>query len=82
MGEYSALSCAGYLNFVETIKILNLRGEAMQNAVPYGEGGMLAVLGSTIEEIENVLIKNLNVLINYLINIFSLFKLFIDLIAS
>ena len=60
LGEYSALSCAGYLNFAETLKILKLRGEAMQNAVPNGEGGMLAVLGSTIEEIENVLIKNQN----------------------
>ena len=60
LGEYSALSCAGYLNFAETLKILKLRGEAMQNALPNGEGGMLAVLGSTIEEIENVLIKNQN----------------------
>ena len=60
LGEYSALSCAGYLNFAETLKILKLRGEAMQNAVPNGEGGMLAVLGSTIEEIENILIKNQN----------------------
>ena len=60
LGEYSALSCAGYLNFAETLKILKIRGEAMQNAVPNGEGGMLAVLGSTIEEIENVLIKNQN----------------------
>ena len=60
LGEYSALSCAGYLNFAETLKILKLRGEAMQNALPNGEGGMLAVLGSTIEEIENILIKNQN----------------------
>ena len=60
LGEYSALSCAGYLNFAETLKILKHRGEAMQNAVPNGEGGMLAVLGSTIEEIENILIKNQN----------------------
>jgi len=60
LGEYSALSCAGYLNFAETLKILKLRGESMQNALPNGEGGMLAVLGSTIEEIENVLIKNQN----------------------
>ena len=60
LGEYSALSCAGYLNFAETLKILKHRGEAMQNAVPNGEGGMLAVLGSTIEEIENILTKNQN----------------------
>ena len=51
LGEYSALSCAGYLNFEETIKTLKIRGDAMQNSVPKGEGGMIAVLGSTIEVI-------------------------------
>ena len=55
LGEYSALSCAGYLNFSETIKILKTRGEAMQNSVPEGEGGMLAVLGSKIEIIEEII---------------------------
>ena len=49
LGEYSALSSAGYLGFAETIKLLRTRGEAMQNAVPRGEGGMVAVLGSTTE---------------------------------
>ena len=44
LGEYSALSSAGYLSFSETIKLLRIRGDAMQNAVPKGEGGMLAVL--------------------------------------
>ena len=60
LGEYSALSCAGYLNFHDTIKILKVRGSAMQNSVPKGEGGMLAVLGTTVEDIENVLKKNQN----------------------
>ncbi len=55
LGEYSALSCAGYLNFSETIKILRIRGDAMQNSMPKGEGGMLAVLGSKIEEVEKIL---------------------------
>jgi len=58
LGEYSALSCAGYLNFSETLKILRIRGDAMQNSVPKGEGGMVAVLGSTIEVIEKVLKDN------------------------
>ena len=58
LGEYSALSCADYLNFSETIKLLRIRGDAMQNAVPKGEGGMLAVLGSKIEIIENILKDN------------------------
>ena len=60
LGEYSALSSAGYLNFSDTIKILRVRGEAMQNAVPEGVGGMLAVLGSTVEKIENILNDNKN----------------------
>ena len=60
LGEYSALSCAGYLNFGETIKILRLRGDAMQNSVPKGEGGMLAVLGSKIEDVEKILSDNQN----------------------
>ena len=58
LGEYSALSCAGYLNFEQTIKILRSRGKAMQNSVPKGEGGMLAVLGSKIENVEKILDQN------------------------
>jgi len=60
LGEYSALSCAEYLNFADTIKLLRVRGDAMQNAVPKGEGGMVAVLGSTVEKIENILKENAN----------------------
>jgi len=60
LGEYSALSCAGYLNFNDTIRILRVRGNAMQNSMPEGEGGMLAVLGSKIEEMEKILKDNEN----------------------
>ena len=58
LGEYSALSCAGYLSFSDTLKILRIRGDAMQNSVPKGQGGMVAVLGSTVENIEKILKKN------------------------
>ena len=58
LGEYSALSCAGYLDFSDTLKILRTRGNAMQNAVPKGEGGMVAVLGSKVETIEKILTEN------------------------
>tara|TARA_B100001769_G_scaffold253837_1_gene229208 strand:- start:199 stop:1125 length:927 start_codon:yes stop_codon:yes gene_type:complete len=58
LGEYSALSCAGYLSFSETLKILRIRGDAMQNSVPKGQGGMVAVLGSTVEKIEKILTNN------------------------
>ena len=60
LGEYSALSSANYLDFTETIKLLKVRGQAMQNAVPKGQGGMLAVLGSTVEIIETILKENEN----------------------
>ena len=66
LGEYSAIACAEYLNFEDTIKILKIRGDAMQNSVPNGEGGMVAVLGSTIEDIEKFLIENKN---NFLVEI-------------
>ena len=57
LGEYSALSCTNSLSFAETIQLLKKRGNAMQNAVPKGEGGMIAVLGSTVENIEEILNK-------------------------
>ena len=60
LGEYSALCAAKYLSFSDTIKLLKTRGEAMQNAVPKGEGGMLAVLGSKVEIIEDLLNENKN----------------------
>ena len=62
LGEYSALSCAGYLDFSETLKILRIRGEAMQNSVPKGHGGMVAVLGSKIDVMEKILIDNKKIL--------------------
>ena len=58
LGEYSALSCAGFLDFTNTLKILRIRGDAMQNSVPKGLGGMVAVLGSNIEVIEKILDNN------------------------
>ncbi len=58
LGEYSALSCAGYLEFSDTLKILRIRGDAMQNSVPKGEGGMVAVLGSSVDTIEKILTEN------------------------
>jgi [acyl-carrier-protein] S-malonyltransferase len=60
LGEYSAIACAGYLDFQNTIKILKIRGNAMQNSVPKGEGGMVAVLGTTVENIEDILRNNQN----------------------
>jgi len=60
LGEYSALASAETLSFSETLKILQIRGKAMQDSVPKGIGGMVAVLGSTIETIENIIKENEN----------------------
>lgn len=45
LGEYTALVCAGALNFSDAVKLVRLRAEAMQSAVPEGVGAMAAVLG-------------------------------------
>lgn len=45
LGEYSAMVCAGVLTFAEGVRLVRLRGEAMQKAVPVGQGAMAAVLG-------------------------------------
>ncbi len=68
LGEYSALSCAGYIKFSDTIKILRTRGEAMQNAVPNGIGGMIAILGTTINNIEKIISDNINNLVVQIAN--------------
>ena len=60
LGEYSALASAGVLSFSDTLNILKIRGKAMQNSVPKGVGGMVAVLGSEIETIENFINENKN----------------------
>ena len=60
LGEYTALTCSGVLSFENTIKILKLRGKAMQEAVPKGEGGMIAVLGSELEILEDIINKKKN----------------------
>jgi len=60
LGEYTALTCSGVLSFENTIKLLKLRGKAMQEAVPKGEGGMIAVLGSELEILEDIINKKKN----------------------
>tara|TARA_B100000767_G_scaffold217360_1_gene205047 strand:+ start:55 stop:987 length:933 start_codon:yes stop_codon:yes gene_type:complete len=58
LGEYSALAAADSLNFSSTIKTLQVRGKSMQSSIPKGEGGMVVVLGSKIEVIENLMEEN------------------------
>ena len=60
LGEYTALASANALSFSDTLRILKIRGNVMQSAVPKGEGGMVAVLGSEIEKIEKIIEENKN----------------------
>ena len=45
LGEYTALVCAGALDFADAVKLVEFRGQAMQQAVPAGSGAMAAILG-------------------------------------
>ena len=54
LGEYSALCAAGAFSLAATAALLRLRGEAMQRAVPLGEGGMSAILGLDLPAVELV----------------------------
>jgi len=68
LGEYSSLACSGTINFEDTIKLLKIRGNAMQNAIPKNQGGMLAVLGQDINIINEILEKNKSKFNCYLAN--------------
>ena len=57
LGEYSALVCSNSLSFKDALFLLDERGKAMQNAVPIGKGGMIAVLGSDIKTLESLINK-------------------------
>jgi [acyl-carrier-protein] S-malonyltransferase len=60
LGEYSALVCADSLEFNDALFLLFERGKSMQEAVPVGKGSMIAVLGSQIDELNN-LIKEIKI---------------------
>ena len=51
LGEYSAACAAGVFSLSDTAKLLRIRGEAMQSAVPYGVGGMAAVIGLSYKDV-------------------------------
>ncbi|MDB2438957.1 ACP S-malonyltransferase [Hellea sp.] len=52
LGEYTALCAAGSLSLAETAKLLRIRGNSMQDAVPVGAGAMAALLGASVEDAE------------------------------
>ena len=54
LGEYSALCAAGALSLPDTARLLRLRGQAMQEAVPVGQGAMAAILGLDLAAVEEI----------------------------
>ncbi|QEM81377.1 ACP S-malonyltransferase [Halomonas binhaiensis] len=60
LGEYSAMVCAGVLSFADGVRLVRLRGEAMQEAVPEGEGAMAAILGLEDAAVEEACAKAAN----------------------
>lgn len=54
LGEYSALCAAGMFSLEDTARLLKLRGQSMQKAVPVGEGSMAAILGLSFEEVQAI----------------------------
>jgi [acyl-carrier-protein] S-malonyltransferase len=54
LGEFTALVCAGALDFAAAVDLVRFRGRAMQEAVPVGEGAMAAILGLADERVESV----------------------------
>ncbi len=54
LGEYSALCAAGALSLEDTARLLRIRGQAMQSAVPVGEGAMAAILGLNFDQVQEV----------------------------
>ena len=68
LGEYSALCCADALSFKQTVKLLKHRGQSMQNAVPNEKGGMMAILGQSLEDVTKMFKDNENKFLCYIAN--------------
>ena len=54
LGEYSALCASGVFTFLDSVKLVELRGKGMQQAVPVGDGSMAAILGLNTEDIKKI----------------------------
>ena len=57
LGEYAALAAAGALSLADTARLLKIRGQAMQKAVPVGEGAMAALLGLDLPQVQEVAVE-------------------------
>ena len=68
LGEYTALTAANAITLEQGLTLLKNRGEAMQSAMPLGEGGMLAVLGIETNDMKKIIEENFNNIKCYLAN--------------
>ena len=57
LGEYTALTAAGALSLADAVKLVRFRAQAMQDAVPVGQGGMAAILGLTDEQVSQACVE-------------------------
>src|ERR1700751_5160907 len=57
LGEYSALVAAGVISFKDAVPLVRFRAQAMQEAVPVGQGGMAAILGLSDNDVRTVCIE-------------------------
>jgi len=60
LGEYTALVCAGSLNFVDAVKLVSQRGQFMMQAVPAGTVAIAAILGMDDEAVRKVCLEAAN----------------------
>lgn len=58
LGEYSALAAAGSVSIADTARLLRIRGNAMQQAVPAGEGAMAAIIGLEQDAVDDICVQN------------------------
>ncbi|ACT69882.1 malonyl CoA-acyl carrier protein transacylase [Neorickettsia risticii str. Illinois] len=58
LGEYTALCASGAITISQVARVLKIRGKSMQEAVPMGEGGMLALLKVTFEEVQDLIVES------------------------
>lgn len=57
LGEFSAITASGALEFRDAVQLVHTRGKMMQSAVPEGVGSMVALMGAKVEKIENLIDK-------------------------
>lgn len=65
LGEYTALVAAGALNFADAVKLVRLRAELMQSAVPQGVGAMAAILGLEDEQVRQICTESVVEAVNF-----------------